>query len=270
MNRQLTLHLPFSSKLKHNNRGNTNFRRLVEKFKPRYKKATKQEKPEIAQEVVKAWRAQEPPGRFLAKTDKGRPDSQWCDVGDLLAIKRATKTLGERPQRERRAQKAAMSVQRRLQVSASNDVGSEIQHAGKVVPSEEFHSGSPYDTTSFLNDDTFSMTSSTVDQDYCVDSYLRTKTAGFLLPPQPWQPCQTSSSAKPLHGGEGSVNGTFFQGFIRLKQEQYSDDGTAGNVSFQPSTCPQAEQTNSLVSAVDTSSVPTAAELVKGAFDDDH
>jgi hypothetical protein len=49
--------------------GNIQFRILVKKFKKEYNEASKFEKSFIASEVVEIWRKQEPPGRFLAKTD---------------------------------------------------------------------------------------------------------------------------------------------------------------------------------------------------------
>jgi hypothetical protein len=82
-----------------------NFRRFAETYKEQYKQAPKVYKPVVAAEVVAAWWNQNPPGRFLARTDSSTSDSLWYDVGDDHAIKRATKTLGERSQRERRAQK---------------------------------------------------------------------------------------------------------------------------------------------------------------------
>jgi hypothetical protein len=87
--------------------GNLKFRRFTEAYRERYKQASKVDKTTIAAEVVAAWRNLDPPGRFLTRTDSSTSDSFWCDVGDAHAVKRATKTLGERSQRERRAQKAA-------------------------------------------------------------------------------------------------------------------------------------------------------------------
>ena len=47
-------------------------------------------------ELVYFWRSLNPPGRFLARTNPERADSLWREVGDDLARKRASKTLGER------------------------------------------------------------------------------------------------------------------------------------------------------------------------------
>jgi hypothetical protein len=52
-----------------NQSGNITFRHLAGTFKARYQEASRQYKPQIAMEVVLEWRALDPPGRFLARTD---------------------------------------------------------------------------------------------------------------------------------------------------------------------------------------------------------
>ena len=49
--------------------GNIKFRKLVAAHKLRYLAATKCDKPAVAKDVVREWRAMDPPGRFLAKMD---------------------------------------------------------------------------------------------------------------------------------------------------------------------------------------------------------
>jgi len=83
--------------------GNTKFRALVSVLKPRYKNACNQEKANIARQLVTLWRTMNPPGRFLTRTQPGVLSSCWYDVGDGVAFKNATISLGERPQQERRA-----------------------------------------------------------------------------------------------------------------------------------------------------------------------
>ena len=51
--------------------GNIKFRKLVAAHKLRYLAASKAEKPTVARDVVREWRAMDPPGRFLAKVDVG-------------------------------------------------------------------------------------------------------------------------------------------------------------------------------------------------------
>jgi hypothetical protein len=87
-----------------NHSGNVMFRTMVNEHKLRYLAASKAEKPKVAAEVVKLWRAQEPPGRFLSRKDKSRkgPGSVkaegnvWYDVGDKKAREKASQCLRER------------------------------------------------------------------------------------------------------------------------------------------------------------------------------
>eukprot|EP00566_Odontella_aurita_P014245 CAMPEP_0113590866 /NCGR_PEP_ID=MMETSP0015_2-20120614/36921_1 /TAXON_ID=2838 /ORGANISM="Odontella" /LENGTH=530 /DNA_ID=CAMNT_0000497123 /DNA_START=817 /DNA_END=2405 /DNA_ORIENTATION=- /assembly_acc=CAM_ASM_000160 len=96
-----------------NHTGNIRFRKLVNKHKMSYLAATKVEKPKVAREVVKIWRAMDPPGRFLARTsgdgDKGEEKKSpgggkdgkdsgvvWHDVGDKKAREKASQCLRER------------------------------------------------------------------------------------------------------------------------------------------------------------------------------
>lgn len=76
-------------------------------YRQRYKLASKGNKPRIASEVVAAWKSLDPPGRFLARRDPSSHDSLWYDVGEQLAVKRTIKTLGEKTQKERRAERQA-------------------------------------------------------------------------------------------------------------------------------------------------------------------
>lgn len=80
-----------------NHIGNIRFRQLVNEHKLRYLAATKVEKPKVAMEVVQMWRALNPPGRFLTKTDPSQgDDSLWHDVGDKKAREKASQCLRER------------------------------------------------------------------------------------------------------------------------------------------------------------------------------
>lgn len=84
--------------------GNIKFRKLVAAHKLRYLAAPKSDKPNVAREVVREWRAMDPPGRFLSKMDgKHLPPSNgvdrpvlWHDVGDKKAREKASQCLRER------------------------------------------------------------------------------------------------------------------------------------------------------------------------------
>lgn len=87
-----------------NHSGNVKFRQLVNEHKITYLAASKVEKPKVAREVVKLWRALDPPGRFLARTDDSKrgPGSVkaegnvWYDVGDKKGREKASQCLRER------------------------------------------------------------------------------------------------------------------------------------------------------------------------------
>ena len=82
--------------------GNLEFRGLIRKYKLRYLAAPKAQKPRVAEEVVKVWRALKPAGRFLArKSDSSLKDGDlrkaiWYDVGDKRAREKASMSLRER------------------------------------------------------------------------------------------------------------------------------------------------------------------------------
>ena len=84
-----------------NHCGNVKFRQLVNAYKLRYMSVGKLEKPKVAREVVQLWRAQDPPGRFLGRTDDSprgtgsvrARGSVWFDVGDKKAREKASDCL---------------------------------------------------------------------------------------------------------------------------------------------------------------------------------
>eukprot|EP00580_Thalassiosira_gravida_P010453 CAMPEP_0201629718 /NCGR_PEP_ID=MMETSP0493-20130528/4284_1 /ASSEMBLY_ACC=CAM_ASM_000838 /TAXON_ID=420259 /ORGANISM="Thalassiosira gravida, Strain GMp14c1" /LENGTH=883 /DNA_ID=CAMNT_0048100759 /DNA_START=1487 /DNA_END=4138 /DNA_ORIENTATION=+ len=97
--------------------GNIKFRKLVAAHKLRYLAASKSDKPGVARDVVREWRAMDPPGRFLAKSAGGAGDppssaagagvagvvvvgengnAVWHDVGDKKAREKASQCLRER------------------------------------------------------------------------------------------------------------------------------------------------------------------------------
>lgn len=72
--------------------GNRSYRKLVKKFKDKYLKAKKKEKPSVAAEVVEIIRNLDPPGRFLKK-DK---ETGWyLDIGDARAKEKTSQALRE-------------------------------------------------------------------------------------------------------------------------------------------------------------------------------
>ena len=67
-------------------------------FRDQYRAASRKDKPTVAWELVECWRSKnKPPGRFLTRTDPKLGDaSLWHDVGDDVAMKKASKVLSEK------------------------------------------------------------------------------------------------------------------------------------------------------------------------------
>ena len=74
------------------NRHNKRFRDTVEGYKKQYVKCKRNEKADVAFSIIRKWRAQNPPGRFL-KEDKAT--KTWYDVGDTEAKKKVIQALRE-------------------------------------------------------------------------------------------------------------------------------------------------------------------------------
>ena len=69
----------------------------ADQYRQRYREASRKDKTVIVQELVDSWRAEDPPERFLAKTDPSKgDDSMWHDVGIERALKKAAKILTEK------------------------------------------------------------------------------------------------------------------------------------------------------------------------------
>jgi hypothetical protein len=62
--------------------GNKRYRKLVEDRKLEYVNSKRLDKPLVALEIIRLWRAQLPPGRFLKLDEK---TGLWHDVGDKKA-----------------------------------------------------------------------------------------------------------------------------------------------------------------------------------------
>lgn len=117
-----------------NHSGNINFRKLVLKNKPRYVKATKTKKPNVARKIVSIWRSKG--GRFLmphpdsvndSSKSKGsrrrnnrgqeRPPILWIEVSDEKAREKTSQCLRER---EKPAVASALDTSLQLSTSASS------------------------------------------------------------------------------------------------------------------------------------------------------
>ena len=75
-----------------NHNGNEKFRELVTHQKVLYLHSSKRDKPFVSRGIVRAVRAQNPPGRFLQKDEK---TGLWYDIGDQKAREKTSQALRE-------------------------------------------------------------------------------------------------------------------------------------------------------------------------------
>lgn len=81
--------------------GNKRYRRMVDKRKVDYVNSKRLDKPLIALDIIREWRAQKPPGRFL-KLDEAT--GLWEDVGDRKAREKTSQALREKAPQLRKQQ----------------------------------------------------------------------------------------------------------------------------------------------------------------------
>ena len=88
--------------------GNVRFRQMVEDRKEDYRESTRIEKPLVSLKIVREWRAQSPPGRFLKLNKK---TGRWHDVGDEKARGKTSQALRERQRDEQQQQENTIEVE---------------------------------------------------------------------------------------------------------------------------------------------------------------
>jgi len=81
--------------------GNKRYRKMVESRKVKYVNSKRLDKPLVALEIIREWRAQLPPGRFLKHNDK---TGCWDDVGDKKAREKTSQALREKAPQIRKQQ----------------------------------------------------------------------------------------------------------------------------------------------------------------------
>lgn len=72
---------------------NKRYRKIVEDKKVEYINSKRLDKPLVALNIIKEWRAQDPPGRFLKVDDR---TGLWNDVGDKKAREKTSQALREK------------------------------------------------------------------------------------------------------------------------------------------------------------------------------
>lgn len=73
--------------------GNKRYRKMVEDRKIDYVNSKRLDKPLVALDIIRIWRNQDPPGRFLKLDEKTK---KWNDVGDKKAREKTSQALREK------------------------------------------------------------------------------------------------------------------------------------------------------------------------------
>jgi hypothetical protein len=116
--------------------GNKKYRALVNKYKPEYHAANRSVKPLIAMRIVREWREQDPPGRFVKQDEVTK---LWHEVGDEKARGKTSQSLREKDVKGRLSDHSAVSVVRAESLSW---IRSEV---ARVVESVVVSTGIPCD-----------------------------------------------------------------------------------------------------------------------------
>jgi hypothetical protein len=88
--------------------GNKRYRKLVEDRKLDYVNSKRLDKPLVALDIIRTWRGQVPPGRFLKMDEK---TGLWLDVGDKKAREKTSQALREKAPLIRKQQEEERQVQ---------------------------------------------------------------------------------------------------------------------------------------------------------------
>ena len=91
--------------------GNKRYRKMVEDRKVDYINSKRLDKPLVALDIIKEWRAQKPPGRFLKMDDK---TGLWFDVGDKKAREKTSQALREKAPIIRKQQEEQERIEKGL------------------------------------------------------------------------------------------------------------------------------------------------------------
>lgn len=107
--------------------GNKKYRALVNRYKPEYHAANRSVKPMIAMRIVREWREQDPPGRFLKQDEDTK---LWYEVGDEKARGKTSQSLREKDVKGRLSDLSAVSVVRAESFSSTrSEVAREVESA---------------------------------------------------------------------------------------------------------------------------------------------
>lgn len=98
--------------------GNKRYRKMVELRKVDYVNSKRLDKPLVALDIIRQWRDQKPPGRFL-KLDES--SGLWSDVGDKKAREKTSQALREKAPLLRKQQEELLRESAPIPLSTNNE-----------------------------------------------------------------------------------------------------------------------------------------------------
>jgi len=104
--------------------GNKRYRKIVEDHKVKYVNSRRLQKPLVALDIIRQWRAQSPPGRFLKYDEKA---GLWNDVGDKKAREKTSQALREKAPQIRMQQEALQAENKKTRAGKGKKANNENQ-----------------------------------------------------------------------------------------------------------------------------------------------
>ena len=114
--------------------GNKRYRKIVEDHKVKYVNSRRLQKPLVALDIIRQWRAQSPPGRFLKYDEKA---GLWNDVGDKKAREKTSQALREKAPQIRMQQEAIKAENKKTRAGKGKKANNENQGEDKADIDEE-------------------------------------------------------------------------------------------------------------------------------------
>jgi len=183
--------------------GNKRYRKMVEDKKVEYVNSRRLDKPLVAYGILRKWRAQLPPGRFLKVHDK---TGLWYDVGDKAAREKTSQALREKAPQIRKQQEEEQHGASSLSETGSDEdrkpaaKGKKKGKPKKAILQREHTLGETY-LSSGEDVDISGFTWITDDSNRNLSTGSRNSAQGTVLPPPTGRSSSRGSAGMPFSSG---------------------------------------------------------------------
>eukprot|EP00980_Cylindrotheca_fusiformis_P000610 scaffold154_cov129-Cylindrotheca_fusiformis.AAC.27 len=236
--------------------GNKRYRKMVEDRKLEYVNSKRLDKPLVALDIIRVWRAQLPPGRFLKLDEKS---GLWNDVGDKKAREKTSQALREKAPLIRKQQEDENDVDEEKSSKKGDDVKTtrfaagtkeESSKAKKPVLARDHSLGREY----IQQGESVSLEGFSWQDPFQGDAAKRTSSYGTQAAPAapgPYAPAGRHSSsgslgiAPPQHGGPPPPPPDYYGRVGSDRHREYSNgryDSWSAPFAYPPPPPPPAVQ----------------------------